>query len=411
MTRPAWLVILGAAGCLALVLAGCGGTSTEPDRISVDAQKELPQLDADGNAGVLITFKTPPGAPQQQLVRQHGGKVRFTYRIVPGMAASVPPRAIEALERDPNVLRVEPDGLCHELKRPTPSPPPSGEQLPWGVDKIDAELVHPTYTGASVKVAVVDGGIDYNHEDLDANYVAGGYDFANGDNDPMDDNGHGTHCAGTIAAEDNDVGVIGVAPDADLYAVKVLSWGSGQWSWIIAGIDWCAANEMQVISMSLGGSANSDLLHTACDAAYGKGIVLVAAAGNSGSGADTVLYPAKYDSVIAVAATDKRDRRARFSSQGPAVEMAAPGVDVLSTIMNNQYGEKSGTSMACPHVTGTVALLLAANPTWTPAQVRQRLIETALDLRPTGWDPSYGWGRVQAAQAALATGTAFAAAF
>ena len=381
-----------------LALHGCGGGPAPLQGQAAGGAQDF-MTDADGNAKVLITFKAPPGAAERELVRQAGGKVQLTYRIVPGMAASLPPQAIEALQRNPNVLRVEPDGECEELGKPQ-KPPASGEQLPWGVDKIDAELVHPTNKGANVKVAVLDGGIDYNHEDLNDNYVAGGYDFANNDSDPMDDTGHGTHCAGTIAAEDNDIGVIGVAPEADLYAVKVLSGGGGQWSWLIAGIDWCVANGMQVASMSLGGSSAPTLLQEACDKAYAAGIVLVAAAGNNGSGTDTVGYPAKYDSVIAVAATDKRDRRASFSSTGPAVDVAAPGVDVLSTIMGNAYGTKSGTSMACPHVTGTVALLLAANPAMPPAQVRQRLIDTALDLRPAGWDSSTGWGRIQANTAA-----------
>ncbi|MBM3471844.1 MAG: S8 family peptidase [Armatimonadetes bacterium] len=392
-----------------LALYGCGSGGPPPRDEAFKGARDF-TTDADGNAKVLITFKTPPGAAERESIRQAGGKVHLTYRIVPGMAASVPPQALEALERNPNVLRVEPDGECEELGKPQ-KPPPSGEQLPWGVDQIDAELVHPTNKGANVKVAVLDGGIDYNHLDLKANYVAGGYDFANGDNDPMDDNGHGTHCAGTIAAEDNEIGVIGVAPEADLYAVKVLGGGSGQWSWLIAGLDWCVTNGMQVASMSLGGSSPPTLLKDACDNAYNAGIVLVAAAGNNGSGTDTVGYPAKYDSVIAVAATDKRDRRASFSSTGPAVDVAAPGVDVLSTILNNQYGLKSGTSMACPHVSGTVALLLAANPTRTPAQVRQRLIDTALDLRPAGWDSGTGWGRIQADNAVGVSGLEVAAAF
>jgi subtilisin/minor extracellular protease Epr len=188
-------------------------------------------------------------------------------------------------------------------------------------------------------VAILDTGIDYEHSDLNDNYI-GGYDFANNDLEPMDDNGHGTHCAGIVAAEDNEGGVVGVAPEADLYAVKVLdSVGNGYM--------------MDVISMSFGSNLGSTSLETACDNAYSSGVLVVAAAGNDGNPSgegDNVDYPARCDSVIAVAATDSNDNRAIWSSTGPDVELAAPGVSIYSTYLGGGYATMSGTSMACPHV-------------------------------------------------------------
>ena len=158
--------------------------------------------------------------------------------------------------------------------------------------------------------------------------------------------------------------MIGVAPEASLYGVKVLnSRGSGYYSDAVAGIQWSVNNGMQVISMSLGGNSHSQGLQDACDAAYNSGVVLVAAAGNDGNSmgsGDNVDYPAGYDSVIAVAATDRNDERPYWSSTGPAVELAAPGVSIYSTCWDDTYATKKGTSMACPHVSGTAALILAA---------------------------------------------------
>ncbi|MCP8305048.1 MAG: S8 family serine peptidase, partial [archaeon] len=237
--------------------------------------------------------------------------------------------------------------------------------------------------------------------------------------DYMDDHGHGTHCAGIVAALDNEIGVIGVAPEADLYGVKVLDYrGSGSLSDVIAGIQWCIDNGIQIISMSLGTSSHYQPLYDACEDAYMAGILIVAAAGNSylkfwGMEFDTVTYPAKYYSVIAVGATDNKDVKASFSSTGPALELAAPGVNILSTYLGDSYTTMSGTSMACPHVTGTAALVLVSDETawasmgytdgdgsWTNIEVRTVLTQTADDLGTAGKDNWYGHGLVDADEAA-----------
>ena len=280
--------------------------------------------------------------------------------------------------------------------------PPPPQNVPWGIQKINADHVWPRPdTGAGINVAIIDTGIDSDHPDLASN-IKGGQNFVSigGKIDPIkwdDDHGHGTHCAGIVAAINNSFGVVGAAPGANLYAVKVLdSSGSGYTSSIINGIAWSMNNGMKVISMSLGTSSDVQSLHDACDYAYARGVVLVAAAGNSGG---SVGYPAKYSCVIAVAATDINNIRPYWSCYGTEVSLSAPGVNILSTYKGGGYTTMSGTSMATPHVSGAVALVLAANLTYTPQQVRARLESTALDLGSTGKDNYYGYGLVDAYRA------------
>ena len=340
---------------------------------------------------VIIGFKSTPGPADKAMVHGHGGDIKYSYTIINAIAAKLPGPAIENIQKNPRVTYVEMDGEVHTLDTELDNS--------WGVKHIGAGTVHDSGNkGSGVKVAILDTGIDYTHSDLDANYQ-GGYDYVNDDAYPMDDNGHGTHCAGIVAAEDNVEGVVGVAPEAHLYGVKVLdNSGSGYGSDLIAGIQWSVNNGIEVISMSLGSDVGSRSLKKACDNAYSSGVLLVASAGNDGysPGKGNVDYPARYDSVIAVAATDSNDNRASFSSTGPDVELAAPGVSVYSTIPGN-YDTKSGTSMACPHVAGTAALVIASGE----GDVRQCLKDTADDLGAAGKDNLYGYGLVDADEAAL----------
>jgi len=353
----------------------------------------------DGLVKILIGFKEKPGPPQQALVKGLGGKIKYTYNIIPAIAASVPEVAIEALKKNPNITNVELDNQVFAL----------GQTLPWGVDRIDAEVVHASNEGMGVDVAIIDTGIDDTHPDLQDN-CKGGWDFVNNNGNPMDDNGHGTHVAGIVAAEDNDFGVVGVAPKASLYALKVLdSNGIGSVSDVIFAIQWAsdpdgdgsANDRLDIINMSLGADRGNIFLKWACNLAYDDGLLLVAAAGNNDGG--SVIYPAAYNSVIAVSATDKNDNLAFFSSTGSEVELAAPGVNINSTLPGNYYSgddEKwSGTSMASPHVAGTAALVWAANLGWTNDDVRARLRDTADDLGTSGRDSLYGYGLVNAAEA------------
>ena len=345
---------------------------------------------------VFVAFDRQPGADEEAIVRGAGGNVKYTYHLVPAIAASVPETAIQGLLRNPRVTRIEPviDVYAVDAELDTS----------WGVKRIGAGTVHTYNKGTGIKVAIIDSGIDWNHPDLDANY-AGGYDFVNNDNNPMDDNGHGTHVAGVIAAEDNDSGVVGVAPQASIYALKVLGAnGSGSYDDVVAAIEWAVSNGIQVTNNSYGSSGDPGVtVKEAFDNAYAAGVLHVAAAGNSGTRmgtGDNVIYPARWESVIAVAATDKSDARASWSSTGPAVELAAPGVSVYSTYWNDTYATLSGTSMASPHVAGTAALVMVAYPGWTNVEVRSQLRSTADDLGEGGPDTKYGYGLVDADGAA-----------
>jgi subtilisin len=378
---------------------------------------------------VLIAFTRQPGPAQEALVRGIGGTIRYSYHLVPAIAATVPEQAIEGLRRNPNVTAVDLDGQVWAIDAELDNA--------WGVKHIGAGTVHDTGNkGSGVSVAIIDSGIDDTHPDLDANY-AGGWDFVNDDPDPQDDYGHGTHVAGTVAAEDNDLAgsVVGVAPEATLYGLKVLNAnGAGNWSDIIAAVEWCidpSNPDVDVANLSLGTSLNPGATAEAAFAnAEAQGLVIVAAAGNSGNPpgrGDSVIYPARWDSVIAVAATDSSDKRARWSSTGDQVELAAPGVAVYSTWPVNMttsphdpqpacdndgvcYKYGSGTSMASPHVAGTAALIIGSGITdangdgYINDEVRQRLDETADDLGVVGRDPQYGFGLVDADEAAVPPG-------
>lgn len=203
-----------------------------------------------------------------------------------------------------------------------------------------------------------------------------------------DDNGHGIHVAGIIGAIANTIGVVGVAPACRLLAVKVLDRrGSGYVSWIIAGLDWCISNGAQVVNMSLGTNVDVPSLKEACDTAAAAGLKLFAAAGNDGG---PVSYPAAYSSVMAVAATDRYDERPWWSNYGPELFISAPGVDIYSTYKRGGYATMSGTSMAAPHVAGTLALNLNADLAATADNI-------GLEEK---WDPLTGWGLVDAEEAA-----------
>ena len=303
----------------------------------------------------------------------------------------------------------------------------SGQDLlDWGVDDIDAERVwggfedatdaRTSYTGYGITVAVIDTGINYNHPDLDDNYIGGlnYYDdyYHPTQNLPADHNGHGTHCAGIIAAEDNNMGVIGVAPDASLYAVKITEDGESiSPTYLIQAINDIARKvynrevDVDIISISLGTPSLPETylecLQDVINNAYNKGIIVVAAAGNGGS--DSVDYPARLEHVIAVGAINEDHQRAAFSNYGAELDLVAPGVNINSTYSDENlsplYKTLDGTSMAAPMVAGVCALILSANRDLTPDNVTEILKITANDLGEPGRDNVYGWGEVNASRA------------
>lgn len=386
---------------------------------------------------VIVTFEEwVVNEAAEEAIKNSGGIIIKPLPLVNGMVAILPNRAAErALEGRVGVTRIEKDAEVFILKPPgacDPWPackggdeaPPPNQTLEWGIDRIDAELAWSTSQGTGVKVAVIDTGIDQDHPDL-INNLVGGVNFVSkpwwkpaDPNNWDDDNGHGSHVAGIIAAVDNTIGVVGVAPQAKLYAVKVLDRnGSGYVSDVIDGITWAVMENMQVINMSLGTATNVQALHDAVDAAYEAGLALVAAAGNNGDGnalTNEVVYPAKYASVIAAGATAQDDSSPSWSAEGTEVELAAPGVEIRSTWNNGDYRTISGTSMASPHVAGTIALLLSmpvgswdvdSDGFWDPVEVRVNLQTVSDDLGPAGFDNFYGYGLVDAEEAATGVQT------
>ncbi|MEK7625684.1 MAG: S8 family peptidase [Patescibacteria group bacterium] len=339
-------------------------------------------------------------AAQDELVANFGGVKIKELSPSNTRVVVLPNRASErALRLNADVVRMEEDGLAFASGRTSVQP---AQTLPWGVDRVDAELVWPNTNTNTVRVGVIDTGISLSHPDLSGN-IKGEINAINPKRSANDDNGHGSHVAGIIGAVNNTIGVVGVAPEVDLYAIKVLGAnGSGYLSDIIEGLDWSIANGMQVVNMSLGASSDNQFLHEAVIRARNAGIVLVVAAGNSGS---SVEYPGKYSEVITVGATDVNNQIASFSSRGPEVDVAAPGVSVFSTYKGSGYATLSGTSMATPHVTGIVALILNSpvgvsdlngDGQWNPDEVQNKLQATATDLGEAGRDDLYGFGLVNA---------------
>lgn len=254
---------------------------------------------------------------------------------------------------------------------------------------------HPGIMGEGIEVALLDTGVDLQHPDLRAN-VLGGIDLVNDDDDPQDDNGHGTGVAGILAAAENGQGLVGVAPNVGLWAVKMLGGDEqGSISDLIQGIEWAVERGVEIISMSLGTPEDNLALHEAIRAAQRAGVLLVAAAGNKGS---RVLFPAAYPEVIAVAASDENDQHAWFSNMGPEVELTAPGTDLLSTGLKGEYQIVNGTSFSVPHVSGVAALLMSV---WfqDAQDVRSRLDATAEDLGLA--ITAQGYGLVDAERAVL----------
>lgn len=251
-----------------------------------------------------------------------------------------------------------------------------------------------TQSSQTVKIAIVDTGVQLNHPDL-ASKLLPGYDFVSGDTVPNDGNGHGTHVAGIAAAVTNDGrGIAGVAPLASILPIRVLDDnGSGSLSSIANGIIFAANQGAQVINLSLGATQGAATLQNAVDYAWNKGAVLVAAAGNDG--VNIPNYPAYYNNVIAVALTTSADYRSSFSNFGRWVEVAAPGSDILSTYTGSYYAYLSGTSMASPHVAGIAALLAAQGK--SNAQIRTAIHNTADPIPGTG--THWVYGRVNANRA------------
>ena len=385
------------------------------------AASAAPEYDND-----TVVLKFEPGTPGKQKARALGAPgLGRVVGEVDGVGAHVvrtkldPARMARLLERNPNVDYAEPNFVMKALA--TPNDPLYADQ--WALHNTgqtggtsDADIDAPEGWDAAglagfpatggAKVGIIDTGISSTHPDLAGktadcatSYTAG---IAIVRGVCEDDNGHGTHVAGTISANTNNGrGVAGVSPNSPLTICKALATaaGTGLTTDIAECIDWTAAQGAKVISMSLGGG-ESETLRRAVQNAWngGNGALLIAAAGNDGDA--TANYPAAYPEVVSVASTDHNDRRSSFSNANADVEIAAPGERVLSTFIPALYIELDGTSMATPHVSGVAAVVFDQNPGATAATVRSRLTSTVDDLGPAGRDSSYGYGRVNLCKAA-----------
>ncbi len=285
---------------------------------------------------VLVEYMPGKGAEVRNAVQAEGGEIHYQFDRINAMAVSVSERGLKQLAANQSVLSIEPDAKRYPAADPVPVADPTQEQvMPYGIERVQAPLVWAEgFEGEGVTVCIIDTGLYWEHEDIDENYVLGGVSQDPDSEWYQDGYGHGTHVAGTVSAADNDVGVIGVSPGkVSLFMVKVFG-EDGLWttaSDLMAAAFTCADNGANIISMSLSGSAGPGPERKAFDALYYEdGILSVAAASNDGT--RQRVFPASYDSVISVAATDINNVVADFSNQNKWVELAAPGVGVLSTV-------------------------------------------------------------------------------
>ncbi|BAU27325.1 type VII secretion-associated serine protease mycosin [Aneurinibacillus soli] len=269
----------------------------------------------------------------------------------------------------------------------------------WNMPAINMEQAWDISKGSdAVTIAVIDTGLDLHHLEF-TDKVVDGYNVLNPGALPQDDNGHGTHVAGIIAARTNNGrGVAGVTWNNKLMPIKGIGGnGSGSSFDIAKGIIWATDHGARVINMSVGNYQSSSVLHDAIKYAFSKDVVMVAASGNDHSSQPS--YPASYPEVISVAAIDQNGNQAPFSNFGSSVDLAAPGVDIPSTYLPGEYAALSGTSMACPHVSGLAGLIRSLNPSLSNRQVMKIMRATARDAGPAGWDHDYGYGIMDVPQA------------
>ncbi len=396
MSRARRLAAIAVSALLGLVPAAAAQQAVDPDAESVPGE-------------FVVTFAAgTPGAERGKAVKDHGGRVVLE---IPALNAAA--IAFEDLKAKKN--KVADKAKAGELKQDkrfasveanlvyratyTPNDPSLGQQYAW--NRIGAPAAWDVTQGSSATtIAVIDTGVQRTHPDLDAKIVPG-YDWVQGDSAPDDGNGHGTHVAGTAAAETgNATGGAGTCPNCRIMPLRVLdNSGSGSLANVASAITYAADNSAKVINLSLGGPGSSTL-QSAVDYAFSRGTFLACAAGNSNTSSTSNAYPGAYANCFAVASTTSTDARSSFSNYGTWVEAAAPGSSIYSTWLNSGYNTISGTSMATPHVAGLAGLL--ASQGRTAAQIKERICTTADKISGTG--SLWICGRINAS-AAVSTGT------
>lgn len=345
----------------------------------------------DATQRYIVKYKQNQLSAMNLAVAQEGGKVQRRLAKHRMISADLSKAALKKLQLSKDVEFIELDPKRYLLV----------ESMPYGISMVQADQVSDSLTG-DMTVCITDTGYSLGHEDLPTSGVTGDDNDGNGNDSGNwfeDGHGHGTHVSGTIAAlGNNDLGVVGVNPGGNLniHMIKVFD-SSGLWAYgsdLAIAVDQCAAAGAKVISMSLGGGLPSAVEEAAFEDAAANGILAIAAAGNDGN--STLSYPASYDSVMSVAAVDSNGDVASFSQFNEQVEIAAPGVDVLSTLPGNTYAAWNGTSMATPHVAGVAALVWSHYPACTRAEIRQAINKSAEDRGSQGRDDNYGNGIVKA---------------
>ncbi|AOZ92758.1 S8 family peptidase [Paenibacillus crassostreae] len=343
----------------------------------------------------IMTFLNPQSyyACQQELSRLKATGIQIPFiessHLIRAMFAPISNRSkLVSTFKDVLLLEQDVQLQVHAVQNKTESNP----GIPYGVKQIQAPQAWSTSTGYRVRIGVIDTGVDYQHPDLRQS-LARGVNLLNRSMLPHDDNGHGTHIAGTIAAANSTMGMMGVAPRSIIYPVKAFDHlGSAYVSDIILGIDWCVHNQVQLINMSFGMKTRSRALQEIVNKAYLAGIPIVASSGND-SKRRSIDYPARYSQTISVGATDHNRRIASFSNRGQYVDIYAPGDKIISSWTHGKYHEMSGTSMATSHVSGAIALLLSQNDRLKPADIKSLIKRTASPLRirkSQHLDASYG---------------------
>jgi subtilisin family serine protease len=344
---------------------------------------------------LIVLYEAPDDS---MMASEPGGRRRLASPEGVAIVESTPgaeEATIAALRRDPRVRHVERDFPVQAQLAPNDLRYP--EQ--WALPKIGAPTAWSVITStAAITVAVIDSGVDLTHPEF-AGRVLPGWNFVDKNDNPNDDYGHGTHVTGIIAAAGNNgIGIAGMAWSVPILPLKVLNAsGAGYGSDLILALDAARERGAKVVNISLGTTTNSVALQEAIDRAVAAGLLVVASAGNTGGSGNTPVYPGASFGVLSVAATDASDRRASFSTRGSTVGVAAPGVGILSTYRGGGYLTMSGTSMSSPLVAGLAALIWSRNPALTASQVRQQIIDSAVDLGVPGRDDEYGAGRIDAA--------------
>ena len=418
--------IITSAILTSLVLSGCNVSNLDSptgDSVNNDAENPLPVIQVPKNSeNRYVVMYNANAKGTNSILRETGEfstrkaeKTLSTFSVsaesivehLPDNNASVVTltdeqlnelQAMTLIPTSPIAL-VEPD-VKRKLIQPffDDSPLLAAESVPYGIKQVQADLVSDQYA-ANQTLCIIDSGYDIAHDDLQNNNVTGGNTASSAGQWNVDQNSHGTHVAGTIAAlGGNGIGVRGVHQSGNLklHIVKVFT--ADGWAWgsdLVKAIAQCRDHGAKVVSMSLGGSGASNYERNAMASFYNDdGVLLIAAAGNDGNSANS--YPASYDSVMSVAAVDSSMKRANFSQYNAQVEISGPGVSVKSTVPNNRYSSYSGTSMATPHVSAVASLVWSYAPNCNAAELRSAMTSSAKDLGNAGRDTSYGFGLVQA---------------